>query len=69
VIEKVEGYGSCPSNVMFLVTHNHQKCLDLERLFGVYCNNMPVSRFYALGPLICKDICVHWGNLFITIQV
>jgi hypothetical protein len=25
---------------------------------------MPVSRFYALGPLIRKDICVHWRNFF-----
>jgi len=41
VIEKVEVDGSCPSNVMFLVTHSHQKYLDLERLFGVDCNNMP----------------------------
>jgi hypothetical protein len=59
VIEKVQGDGSCPSNIMFIVTHNHQKYLDLERLFGVDCNNMPVSRFYALASLICQDICIH----------
>ena len=59
MIEKVQGDGSCPSNVMFIVTHNRQKYLDLERLFGVDCNNIPVYRFYALGPLILKDICVR----------
>jgi hypothetical protein len=69
VIEKVQGDDSCPPNVMFIVTNNHQKYLDLERLFRVDCNNMPVPRFYALGPLICKDVCVHWRNVFITIQV
>ena len=54
---------------MYIVTHNHQKYLDLESLFGVECNNMPVFRFCALGPLVCKDICVYWRNVFVKLQV